>query len=352
MSTRRELLGHAAAAFAAIAFVECGLVRAAAAQSAAPRRAVVVNGKRVKTVDVHAHCAVPEAMALIGRKVAPQALVMAPDRLRAMDAQGIDIEALSINPYWYKAERDLASKIIDLQNEKLAELCAAQPDRFVAFATVALQYPDLAADQLDKAVKKLGLRGALIGGSVNGEELSAEKFRPFWAKAEELGVLIFIHPQGTADLAVRLKGNGGLENVIGNPLETTIALSHLIFEGTLDRYPGVKICAAHGGGYLPSYAARSDAGCATFPARCTVALKKKPTEYLKDLYFDSLVFTPEALRHLAAQVGPDRIVMGTDYPYPWTTTAVDHILSTPGLSEDQQMAMLGLTAAGLLGVKS
>ncbi len=354
MNTRRELLGRAAAAVAGVAFVECGLLAAASAQTAPapPRRAVVVNGKRITTIDVHAHCAVPEAMALLGRKVAPHALVMAPDRIRAMDAQGIDIEALSINPYWYKAERDLATQIIELQNAKLAEICAAQPDRFVAFATVALQYPDLAADQLDKAVKKLGLRGALIGGSVNGEELSAEKFHPFWAKAEELGVLIFIHPQGSPELAARLKGNGGLENVIGNPLETTIALSHLIFEGTLDRFPGVKICGAHGGGYLPSYAARSDAGCTTFPARCTIPLKKKPTEYLRDLYFDSLVFTPEALRHLAAQVGPDRIVMGTDYPYPWTTTAVDHILSTPELSEGERTAMLGQTAAGLLGIKS
>lgn len=354
MTTRRELLGQgAAAAIAGLAFVECGMIAAASAQPApVRRREVVVNGKRVKTVDVHAHCAVPEAMALIGRKVAPQALVMAPDRIRAMDAQGIDIEALSINPYWYKAERDVAAQIIDLQNAKLAEICAAEPDRFVAFATVALQYPDLAADQLDKAVKKLGLRGASIGGSVNGEELSAEKFHPFWAKAEELGVLVFIHPQGNAELATRLKGNGGLTNVIGNPLETTIALSHLIFEGTLDRFPGVKICAAHGGGYLPSYAARSDAGCMTFPARCTVPLKKKPTEYLKKLYFDSLVFTPEALRHLAAEVGPSQIVMGTDYPYPWTTTAVDHILSTPGLNDSERMAMLGQTAASLLGIKS
>src|SRR5207342_1940889 len=107
-------------------------------------------------------------------------------------------------------------------------------ERFVAFATLALQYPDLAAEQLEDGVKQLGLRGALIGGSVNGEELSDPKFHPFWSKAEQLGVLIFIHPQGTAELSAsgRLKGNGVLDNVIGNPLETTIALSHLIFEGT------------------------------------------------------------------------------------------------------------------------
>jgi aminocarboxymuconate-semialdehyde decarboxylase len=130
-----------------------------------------------------------------------------------------------------------------------------------------------------------------------------------------------------------------------------IALSHLIFEGTLDHFSGMKIRAAHGGGYLPSYADRSDAICATFPNRCTTPLKKKPTEYLRQLYFDSLVFTPEALRHLAAQTGSDQIVMGTHYPYPWTKTSVDHILGTPGLSDAERVAMLGGTAAKLLGIK-
>jgi len=137
----------------------------------------------------------------MGLKVSPEALLVSQDRIRAMDEQGIDMEALSINPYWYKADRDLARQIIQVQNEKLAEICAEQPDRFVAFATVALQHPDLAAEQLEEAVRKLGLRGTLIVGSVNGEELAAPKFHPFWAKAEELGALVFIHPQGTAELS-------------------------------------------------------------------------------------------------------------------------------------------------------
>ena len=337
-----------------IAFVGCSLLDAAHAQpaGAARRREVIVSGKRVKTIDVHAHCAVPEAMALMGMKVSPQTLVMGEDRIRAMVEQGIDVEALSINPYWYKAERDLAQALIKLQNEKLAELCASRPDRFVAFASVALQHPDLAAQQLEEGVKKLGLRGAAIGGSVYGEELSDPRFHPFWAKAEQLGCLIFMHPTGTVGFDKRLKGNGGLTNVIGNPIETTIALSHLIFEGTLDRFPGLKICAAHGGGYLPSYAARSDAGCVTFPDRCSKPLKKKPTEYLKQLYYDSIVFTPEGLRHLAAEVGSGQIVMGTDYPFPWEKASVDHILATPGLSDAERAAMLGGTAARLLGIKS
>src|SRR5437870_2804278 len=318
MNTRREFLENAAGALAGLAFVGCDLLAAAPARAQARRREVVVSGRRVKVVDVHAHCQVPEAMALMGMKLATPGSTLPPildmatqasDRIRAMDEQGIDVEALSINAYWYKAERDLASQLIKIQNEKLAAACAANPDRFVAFASVALQYPDLAAQQLEDGVKKYGLRGAAIGGSVNGEELSDPKFHPFWAKAEQLGVLVFIHPQGTAELnaTTRFKGNGGLDNVIGNPLETTLAPSHLIFEGTLDRFPAIKICAAHGGGFLPSYAGRSDAGCVTVPARCGVPLKKKPSEYLRQMYYDSIVFTPEALRHLAAETGTGQI---------------------------------------------
>jgi len=359
MTDRRELLGGIAGALAGLAFTGCGFGRHAQAQTgaAAPhrRREVVVAGKRVRTVDVHAHCHIPEALELVGKKPQPASLVVTADRLKLMDEQGIDIEALSINPnFWDKLDRDLQAQIVKVQNEKLAEIVAKQPDRFVALASLALEHPDLATEQLEDGVKRLGLRGALIGGSVNGKELSDPKFHPFWAKAEQLGVLIFIHPQGTPELQAsgRLNGNGGLANVIGNPLETTIALSHLIFEGTLDAFPGLKICGAHAGGYLPSYAARSDRMCENRPELCKIALKKKPTEYLKELYYDSMVFTPEGLRHLAAEVGAGQIVMGTDYPFPWTTTSVDHILETPGFSDTDRIAMLGGTAQRLLGIKA
>ena len=362
---RREFLKNAANA-AGLAFVGCNVADAFAQPASgrrATRRPVTIKGRRITTVDMHAHCAVPLANELL-RRAAPapsqaqaSLLALAGDalgqRLAAMDAQGIDVAVLSINPNWYDAERDLASKVIAVQNDAMAVFCAAHSDRFVALASVALQFPDLAAAQLEQAVKQMGLRGAAIGGSVAGAELADSKFHPFWAKAEELGALVFIHPQGTgsAPLADRLKGNGLLGNVIGNPLETTIALSHLIFEGTLDRFPRVKVCAAHGGGYLPSYMNRSDRGCATFPTQCTAGIPKlKPTEYLKRLYFDSLVFTPEALRHLAAEVGADRIVMGTDYPYPWMDAPVDHILQTAGLSDVEREAILGGTARKLLGL--
>jgi aminocarboxymuconate-semialdehyde decarboxylase len=354
-TSRREMLGQIAGVAAGIAFTGCGLGLPVHAQGQPQRREVVVAGKRIRTIDIHAHCHIPEAVALMAVKENTPALVVTPDRVKMMDERGIDIEALSINPnFWDQAERDLAAQIVKLQNEKLAEICAKTPDRFVALASVALAYPDLAAEQLETAVKKLGLRGALVGGSVNGAELADPKFHPFWAKAEELGTLIFIHPQSGTELekSGRLKGSGGLYNTIGNPIETTIALSHLILEGTLDRFPGLKICAAHAGGYLPSYSGRTDAMCANRPDQCPVPLKKKPSEYLKQLYFDSMVFTQEGLRHLVAEVGASQIVMGTDYPFPWTKSSVDHILETPGLSDADRIAMLGGTASKLLAIQT
>ena len=367
--TRRTFLrATAAGAAAGIVFCSCGLLhrRAAAQTAGAPPQGlalpVTVGGKRVKTIDVHAHCHFREAGALLGNDAAAlqlppvrgaeEAFVEVDKRLAAMDAQAVDLEVLSINPYWYGRDRDLAAAIVKIQNEKLAELCASKPDRFAAFASLTLQAPDLAVQELETAMKKQGLKGAAIGGIVAGVEFSDPKFHPVWAKAEELGAVLFIHPQGVPELGRRLAGNGWLGNTIANPLETTIALSHLIFEGTLDRFPGLKIIAAHGGGYLPSYADRSDHACLVGPAGCNpnIALKKKPTEYLKQLYFDSLIFSPEALRHLAAQVGAGQIVLGSDYPYPWQMKPVDHVLATEPLSDEEKAAILGGTAAKLLGI--
>jgi predicted TIM-barrel fold metal-dependent hydrolase len=361
MVTRRKLLTGAATG---IVFCGCGLLGHASsfAQTTA-RQPVALAGKRVRTVDVHSHCHFREAAALLGREAsiltppvrgAAEAFITVDDRIKAMDAQGIDMEVLSINPFWYRKDRDLAEKITTIQNEKLAELCASMPDRFAAFASLALQFPDLAAQQLETAVRKQGLRGAAIGGMVGDDEFSDPKFHPVWAKAEELGAVLFIHPQGVPELARRFRGNGWLPNLIGNPLDTTIALEHLIFEGTLDRFPGLKIIAAHGGGFLASYPDRADRACEVGPAGCNpdIKLKKKPTEYLKQLYFDSLVFTPEALAYLVSRVGASQIVVGSDYPYRWQDRPVDHVLATQALSEDEKIAILGGNAARLLGMKA
>ena len=361
MPNRRTFLKDVASA-AGLVFVGCGFADAQSRPAgSAPRRPVTLRGRRITTVDMHAHCAVPKATELLRRPAANQGtddpLMLQgqalAQRIAVMDAQRIDVSVLSINPNWYDVSRDLATEVVSVQNESMAAFCAVHPDRFAAFASVALQFPDLAAQQLEYAMKKLGLRGVAIGGSVAGRELADPMFHPFWAKAEELGAVVFIHPQpaATPDLGKRLSGNGLLTNVIGNPLETTIALSHLIFEGTLDQFPSLKICAAHGGGYLPSYMNRSDHGCVTFPTQCKPGVPKEhPTTYVKRMYYDSLVFTPEALRHLVAEVGANRIVMGTDYPYPWVEAPVDHVLATPGLGDAEREAILGKTAMRLLGL--
>jgi predicted TIM-barrel fold metal-dependent hydrolase len=359
MTTRRNFLKGAAG----MAFCSCGMLDAAYAQADARRLPVKVKGKRIRTIDVHSHCLFHESLALMGddasnvipkTKGAQEHFIAnaIENRLKGMDAMAIDMEVLSVNPFWYRKDRDTAAQIVKINNEKLAEVSASRPDRFAAFASLSLQYPDLAVQQLESAVKKQGLKGAAIGGSVLGEDFSSERFHPVWAKAEELGAVLFIHPQSTPPLAARFKGNGWLANTIGNPLDTTIALQHLIFEGTLDKYPGLKIIAAHGGGYLPSFAPRSDHACFVSPQNCNanIKLKKKPTEYLNQHYFDALVFTPEALRHLVAQVGASQIMLGTDHPIPWEEHPVDHVFATNTLSDKDKAAILGGNAARLFGL--
>jgi aminocarboxymuconate-semialdehyde decarboxylase len=230
---------------AGLVFCGCGLPGSAHAQpDKTARRPVTVNGKRVKTIDVHSHCLFHEAANLMGEAGAKaltppinnsaEAWIVVEDRIKAMDLQAIDMEVLSINPFWYQSDRDLGEKIVSIQNEKLAELVASKPDRFAAFASLTLQDPALAVKQLETAMKKQGMKGAAIGDQVAGDEFSNPKFDPVWAKAEELGAVLFIHPQGVPELDKRWKGNGWLGNTIGNPLATTIALQHLIFDGSLD----------------------------------------------------------------------------------------------------------------------
>jgi aminocarboxymuconate-semialdehyde decarboxylase len=208
---------------------------------------------------------------------------------------------------------------------------------------------------MEHGVKQLGFRGFEIGGSVNGDELANSKFNPVWAKAEELGILLLLHPATFVEGLKRFQGNGFLPNVIGNPLETTVAFTHLIFEGTLDRYPGLKICGSHGGGYLPSYLGRTD-HCAEISNRCQ-PVKKHPSEYFKEqLYCDSIVFTAEGLRHLVAEVGASHILFGTDFPFDVADPFMgdpreaDFVLGAAGLSEADRRAILGDTSAKLLGI--
>ncbi len=270
------------------------------------------------------------------------------ERLRRMDAMGVDIQVISPSPnqYYYWADVDLAKQIVAIQNKHIASLCAAHPDRLRGLGNVALQHPALSIEQLEDCVEKFGLRGVEISSAVNGLELADPRFERFWSKAEELGCLVFIHPLGTS-IAERVN-RYYLGNIIGQPIETTIALSHLIFGGVLDRYPGLKICAAHGGGYLPSYIGRFDHGFAVRPEAAKI--KKKPGEYLKKIYFDSLVYSSEGLRHLIEVVGAAQILLGTDYPF--DMGAYDPhglIAAVPGLTDDERRRILGGNAARLLG---
>jgi aminocarboxymuconate-semialdehyde decarboxylase len=316
------------------------------------RRRTMIGGRPVTVIDVHAHTFVPEVMDLVKNTPLAAAaknnltgpIALGPGmatRLAYMDKEGIDYQAINVNAWGYSADRALARDLIQLQNEKIAEAVARHRDRFVGMATVALQHPDMAAEQLDTGVRKLGLRGAAIGGSVEGQELSDRKFDPFWAKAEELGVILFMHPQqapGTTQNQ-RLQGKGGLGNTIGNPLETTVFLSHLIFEGVFDRFPGLRICAAHAGGYLPSYLGRSDARCRRGPGGdCP---QKPPSEYFKrELLIDTMIFHDDGLRHLVAEVGAGQMVYGTDYPFDWPV-GIDFILNASFLSDADKTAILG-----------
>jgi aminocarboxymuconate-semialdehyde decarboxylase len=347
MATRRQFLAQAGAA--------AGLA-ALRAEAQPKRKEIRVGGKRVKVVDVHAHCMFPEvAQRLPSAKpprIAPSTLVLGPERFAAMDERGIDVQALSVNFYWwYSADRALASDVVALHDEGLAAWCKEHPDRFVALSSVALQFPDLAARQLEHAVKNLGARGASIGGHVDGEAPSAPKYDPFWAKAQELDVPVFMHPNSALNIARdgSLAGRGSLPNIVGNPLETTVFLSHMIFDGVLDRFPTLKICAAHGGGYLPSYLGRSDASCVVRDdANCANA--RKPSEYFRDrILVDSMVFSSEGLRHLIAETGASQVVYGSDMPYLWPDT-IDVIAAAPFLRDADKQAILGGNLIKLLRI--
>lgn len=360
MASRRRFVKVAASAAGGLLIGRATGPVAAAQQGPSPRRReVVIGGRRVKVVDIHAHCVVPEVEAVVrgtpfaNRAAArPDTLALNPARIAQMNEQGVDVQALSINTFWwYDAERALAREIVAAQNEGLANWCRAHPDRFVALASTSLQFPDLAAEQLDHAITTLGLRGAAIGGHVAGEALSLPKYDPFWAKAEQLGALVFMHPNNAQNV-VRdgaLSGRGNLDNIVGNPLETTVFLSRLIFDGTLDRFPRLKVCAAHAGGYLPSYLGRTEVACdVRADAKCVN--RRRPSEYLRDqILIDSMVFSAEGLRHLVAEAGSGQVVYGTDVPYYWPL-GLDLILSASFLSDAEKEGIVGGTLSRLLRI--
>lgn len=323
------------------------------------RREVRVGNKRVKVIDVHSHASVP-AVADVVKGTSAEHFVrggggrpLGPDRLIELDKRGIDFQVLDVNMFWwYATERDLAAKIVEVQDNGLADWCKSHSDRFAAMTSPALQFPDLAAQQLEHAVKDLGMVGAAIGGHVEGEPLSDPKYDPFWAKAQELDVIVFMHPNGATNVVKEdgFKGRADLQNIIGNPLETTLFLSHLIYDGVFDKFPNLKVVAAHSGGYMPSYLGRSEAACEV-RANAGCLNKKKPSEYLKtQIFIDSMVFSPEGIRHLVAEVGASQIVYGTDIPLVWPDT-IDAVLNAQ-ISDADKEAILGGNLTKLLHLKA
>lgn len=308
---------------------------------------VYVGSRRAPVVDIHAHCAFEEVIELLeGTPLnwpLSQIRLLGPKRLEDMAARRIDTQVLSINQYWwYAADEALAHDVVRLHDEKLSAWCNQHKGKFAALSSVALQHPQLAADQLEYAVKELGLHGASVGGHVNGVVPSGEEFDPFWAKAAELGVPVFVHPDGSKNIVQEnaFDGRGALANIVGNPLETTVFLTKMIFDGTLDRFPGLVVVGAHGGGYLPSYLGRTDVACDVRPdADCLN--QRRPSEYLRDqIVVDTMVFSNEALRHLYEEMGASQIVFGTDIPFNWPDT-LDLIIDADFLSDDEKIAILG-----------
>jgi aminocarboxymuconate-semialdehyde decarboxylase len=328
------------------------------------------------TVDTHAHVLIPEAHSYIAphynlgdipfarfsseqtRQIQAQqdrdravALADVADRIAVLDAQNIDIQVAAPvpNQCYYMARGEHAAKVSRLVNDGMAAWVSKKPDRLAGLGTAPLQEPDLAASELEYAVKTLGLKGVQILTNVEGEEITAKRFEPFWKKAAELGAVVMLHPMGFTD-AQRFKDHY-FTNVIGNPLDTTVALHYIIFSGLLERYPNLKIFAVHGGGFLPAYSGRIDhAWGARVDAKGD--LPKPPSEYLRKMYFDTTVFTNSQLEYLVREFGADHIMLGTDYPYDMAEYfPVEHIVSTKNLSDKEKAAVAGETAVKLFGLK-
>jgi aminocarboxymuconate-semialdehyde decarboxylase len=269
-------------------------------------------------------------------------------RLADLDVMGVDAQLVGPMPmhrYW--AEPELAEKLTATINEAIAAHCAGGAGRLHGIGTLPLQHPDLAVRELERAVRELGLKGVSVSTNVAGRELADLAFDPVWEAAADLGAVIFIHPWGCS-LGARLSAHY-LGNTYGQPAETALALSHLIFSGTLDRHPGLRLLAAHGGGFLPTYIGRSDHAWSQRPDAHGCA--RPPSEYLREIWYDALVYTPRALRYLVEAAGAGQVVLGTDYPFDMGVTDPVERASAAGLSAEDLTAILGGNALTLLSLR-
>jgi aminocarboxymuconate-semialdehyde decarboxylase len=298
-----------------------------------------------------AHFATPESKALTQKQAADiSARRDHEHRLADLDAMAIDMQFVAPPPLqcYYTVPLDIAVKAARIVNDGIAAFCGEYPDRLKGFGSVPMPDGREAANELERCVKTLGFTGVEVLTNVAGKELSDPAFAPFWQKAEELGALVMIHPNGFTE-ASRLE-RFYFNNVIGNPLETTIALHYLIFDGVLERHPKLKILAVHGGGYLGGYPGRIDHA---WGARSDSHgdLPQPPTTYLKRVYVDTVVFTPYQLAELVRVFGADHVVMGTDYPFDMAEyDPVGHVAGVEGFDAATIAALAGGNSKKLLGL--
>ncbi|WP_230532088.1 amidohydrolase family protein [Microvirga roseola] len=328
----------------------------------------------VRTIDVHAHVLTEEMMRLM-RNEAPDigftlsevdeqggvlqvgSITQRPFprgawdlelRLRHMDAAGIDMQVLSVCPQTFLYDRDpaLAEKLSQIQNNEIAKIVGQHPNRFLGIATLPMQDPERAVKELRRAVTELGLRGAQIGSHVEGKNLDDPALEPLWSAAAELNAFILIHPQKIAG-GDRLK-SFYLKNLIGNPLDTTIAAASLVFGGVLERYPTLKFCFAHGGGFMPYQVGRMNHGWSVRPEG-KVSLKNPPEESIRRLYFDCILHFEPALRYLVETFGADHVLLGSDYPFDMGTMDCVNQVRTLDVPVLDRNTILGTAAAEILG---
>jgi aminocarboxymuconate-semialdehyde decarboxylase len=273
------------------------------------------------------------------------------DRIPDMERMGIDLQVLSPSPnqYYYWTEPELGLAAARLVNDGLAAMVATDRERFAGMGTVPLQDTPLAVRELERCIDALGFCGIEIGSHVAGIDLGDPRFAPFFAAAEARKVMLFLHPLGFTH-GERLR-EYHLNNVIGNPLESTLAVSHLIFGGVLERHPELRLCVAHGGGYLPMYAGRMDHAYRA-RADCRRHAPRAPSEYLARLYFDSVVYDVEQLAYLIARYGSDHVLVGTDYPFDMgEPNPLELLAAVPNLDPAQRAAIAGGNALRLLGLE-
>jgi aminocarboxymuconate-semialdehyde decarboxylase len=328
------------------------------------------------TIDIHCHLATPAVGELaaphrrpeyepydyfMGQDSKDQNKVMFPTivealrnpaaRIEYMDAMGVQIQGLAtfVSEYIYWAPASVGHEAAKMQNDTIAQAVADHPDRFRGYgATVPLQDVDRAIAEMDRAVDDLEFKGLQIGGTVDGHNLDEARFRPFWQAVAAKGIPVILHPNGYEES--HRFGDYFLTNCIGNPLETMVAVTRMIFSGLFEELPDLKLVLLHGGGYLPFYAPRSDHTWEVRPETRVKIPDHPPSHYMKRLYYDTMVFQPLYLGHLIEIVGSDRVMAGTDFPFDMGETdpigLVDRVES---LSDEERVAIKGGNAARLFG---